>query len=463
MVWVAQILTMALQLVYTGVTSRAIEPAGFGTFAVALTVTALGGMLATSGLANAAARRTADDVVGDRAIVTLALGVGLTVGGIFALSAPLWARLWGNPDATSLIRILCIGLVASSYGGVLAGVARRFGRMRLWTGAALGSSLIAMAIGAYAVHVTRAAWSLTVMPVTSSLLLALVLLMALGRRGIPSRRLHGVGQDAFYGAKSLGTSLMTYVAYGLPMWTMSRWLGASTFGSWNRAVVVGQVPLESVAKAVQTVIFPKFRWDGQGGEEVRRRWSCLITSAAILVLPPTALVIPAVPGLTRLLLGPQWDEAGVMAQYVLGATAVVVLSGLLGTALQASNNFRAVWYGQLAGIVVMAAASLAMLESGDWHAMGIGSVLAAVLSHGTQLVSASRSSLVDRRLVVTWYGVAGVLCLVLAGIGWAVAESNASAFGQLVALGGLGACFLAGLSSQRTRIEPIAVLIDQRA
>ena len=63
MVWVAQILTMALQLVYTGITSRAIEPAGFGTFAVALTVTALGGMLATSGLANAAARRTADDGV----------------------------------------------------------------------------------------------------------------------------------------------------------------------------------------------------------------------------------------------------------------------------------------------------------------------------------------------------------------------------------------------------------------
>ena len=123
-VWVVQIVTMALQIVYAGFTSRAIEPAGFGTFAVALTVTALGGMLANSGLANAAARRTDDDVQGDRAIVTTAAAVGLVVAGVFAITAPLWARIWGNPEATTLIRVLCIGLVAASYANALAGVAR---------------------------------------------------------------------------------------------------------------------------------------------------------------------------------------------------------------------------------------------------------------------------------------------------------------------------------------------------
>ena len=463
MVWVAQILTMALQLVYAGITSRAIDPAGFGTFAVALTVTALGGMLASAGLANAAARRTADDIGGDRAIVTLALGVGLIIGIAFALTAPLWAQLWGNADATSLIRILCIGLVAGSYGSVLAGVARRFGRMGLWTGATLASSLFAMAVGGYVAHTSRAAWSLTVMPVTSNILLALILLLAMGRRGVPGRRLGGVGSDAFYGAKSLSSSMMNYVAYSVPMWAMSRCLGASTFGSWNRAVVVGQVPLESAVKAVQTVIFPKFRWDGRGGEEVRRRWSSLIASAALMVLPLAALVIPVMPYLIRLLLGPQWREAGVMAQFVLGATAMFILSGLLGTALEASNNFRALWLGQLTTITVMAGASLLMILTGSWQPMGIGYLAAAVLSHAVQLQYAVRSALVDPRLVVKWYSVSAAACLLLGAFGEAVAASGASTLAQLATIAGLGVCFLVAVLTQKNRIEPIANLMNRGA
>ena len=431
--------------------------------AVALTVTALGGMLAGAGLANAAARRTDDDVAGDRSIATLALLVGLAFGGTFVVTAPVWARLWANPEATSLIRILSIGLVAGSYGSVLAGVARRFGRMGLWAAATLASSLIAMAFGGFVALTTRAAWSLTVMPVTSSVLLALIMLVTLGRRGVPSRRLSGVGRDAAYGAKSLSTSLLTYAAYSLPTWTMSRWLGASTFGSWNRAVVVGQVPLESATKAIQTVIFPKFRWDGSGGEAVRRRWSSLISSAAVVVLPLTALVTPLVPDLIRLLLGPQWEEAGVMAQFVLGATAVVSLSGLLGTALQASNNFRAVWLGQLTTLAVMAGASLAMVRIGSWLPMGIGYLAAALLSHAVQLLSATRSALVDPRLVSKWYSISAAVCLLLGAFGWAVESSGASSLVQLAVIAGLGSCYLAAVLWHRNRIEPIANLMNRDA
>ena len=336
--------------------------------------------------------------------------------GAFLVTAPLWARLWGNPEATALIRILSIGLVASSYGGVLAGIARRFGRMGLWAGATLASSLIAMAVGGFTVVTTRAAWSLTVMPVTSSVLLALIMLVALGRRGIPTRRLNGVAGDALYGAKSLSSSLLTYVAYSLPTWTMSRWLGASTFGSWNRAVVVGQVPLESATKAVQTVIFPKFRWDGSGGVEVRRRWSSLLASAALVVLPLTALVIPLMPDLIRLLLGPQWDEAGTWPSSCLAQPPYLSCPGLLGTALQASNNFRAVWLGQLTTIAVMAGASLAIVLSRKLAADGIGYLASAVLSHATQLVSAARSELVDLRLVVKWYTISAAICLLLGAL-----------------------------------------------
>lgn len=457
-VWVAQIVTMALQLVYAGFTSRAIDPAGFGTFAVALTVTALGGMLANSGLANAAARRQADDVQGDRAIVTAALAVGLVIAGAFAITAPLWSRLWGNPEATTLIRILCIGLVAGSYANALAGVARRLGRMGIWTAATFASALVGMGVGGLVAFSTRAPWSLTVMPVTSSAILGLILLVAIRRRGLPTSQLANVGQDLVYGAKSLGSSLLTYVAYGLPTWSMSRWLGASTFGSWNRAVVVGQVPLESAARAVITVIFPRFRWDGRGGENVRRRWSSLLASTALVVLPLVALVIPAVPTLIRILLGPQWTEAGVMAQFILAATAVNVLNSLLGMALQASNNFRAVWLSQVAIIVVLTAASAALVALNTWIPLAVGYLIAAAVSHAVQARWATTARLLESGMILKWYLTTTALVMTLWVVGWAIIAGAQSSTGVILLFALASGCTLGAMFLLRKRIEPFSAL-----
>ena len=254
---------------------------------------------------------------------------------------------------------------------------------------------------------TRAPWSLTVMPVTSSVLLGLLLLVTIGRRGLPTRNLANVGQDLSYGARSLGSSLLTYVAYGVPTWAMSRWLGASTFGTWNRATVVGQVPLESAARAITTVIFPKFRWDGPGGDDVRRRWSNLLASASLVVLPLVALAVPTVPALTRILLGPQWSEAGVMAQFILGATALNVLNSLLDSALQASNNFRAVWLSQVVTLAVMGVTAVAIVSLTSWLPMAAGVLIAAILAHFVQVLSASRSHLLDYRMLMKWYAASG--------------------------------------------------------
>ena len=300
------------------------------------------------------------------------------------------------------------------------------------------------------------------MPVTSSVLLGLLLLVAIRRRGLPTRNLANVSQDLIYGAKSLGSSLRSCVACGVPNWGMSRGLGASTFGSWNRATVVGQVPLESAARAVTTVIFPKFRWDGTGGENVRRRWSSLLASTALVVLPLVALVIPAVPTLTRILLGSRWTEAGVMAQFIVAATAVNVLNSLLGMALQASNNFRAVWLSQVAMILILTIAAIALLAWSTWVAIAIGFVIASIASHTIQLLWASGAGLVASGTVVKWYATTAAACAVMWGLGSVAVASTTSAWGALALIVLASSITLAALYIMRRRIEPLASIAGER-
>ena len=96
----------------------------------------------------------------------------------------------------------------------------------------------------------------------------------LGARALPVTTVRGAGEDVSFGAKSMTLSAVNQFAYYLPLWTLSRVSTGTVFGSWNRAVVVGQLPLESATRAAVTVVFPFFRnadRDPVGGKRHERQ------------------------------------------------------------------------------------------------------------------------------------------------------------------------------------------------
>lgn len=429
-----QLTIMVLQLAYTSVTSRAVAPSGFGAFAIALSAASIAGLLANAGLASAIARRTGEDLSGDRALVTLSVMSGAAFATVVALTAPWWAQLWGDPSAVVTTRMIALATLMTPVAGTVAGILRRQGRIRLFATGTFAASIIAMLVGAITVSATKEPWALTLMPVLVPTLSLLLWLPFVGRRAWPSRHLRGAGNDMRFGLKSLSASLVFYFTSTLATLTLSRTLGPSTLGSWNRATAVGQVPMESFSRAALTVIYPSFRHHQHGTDSSRMAWTSMLSAACLVTLPAAALAIPVLPYLTQILLGPQWLLVGEMARWLMASTAVFVLATLLAGALESSNNFAGVWLPLAALVVTLGGSTAALYFTRQWLALGIGMTIAAFAFHIVQIVYASREGLLNARRLLGWYAAVAAGSLLLMAIVILVNTAFGNPVAALVAL-----------------------------
>ena len=99
-VWLVQAAVALLQLFYVAVTSRSVDEFGFGSYATAMAITGMVGILVNSGLTAASARRPTDDLAGQRALLTVAVLLGLMSGAGIFLTAAAWAEFWGQPGSS---------------------------------------------------------------------------------------------------------------------------------------------------------------------------------------------------------------------------------------------------------------------------------------------------------------------------------------------------------------------------
>ena len=451
-VWTVQVVQIAVQFLYAAVTARLITPTGFGDYAVALAVFALFGLVAVWGLGNAAARRAGGDESADRLLVSHSIALGSIVALAVWVGAGALGRLWAAPSATGSVRLMSLAIAFLPWATVLAGVLRRQGRIREFNVDTLVAGLVSIGISLPFVWVAREPWALVVTPAANQVLLTALFARRLGRRGLPVASLRGAGQDLVFGGKSMTLSAVNQFAYYLPLWTLSRSTTLAVFGSWNRAVVIGQLPLESSTRAAVTVIYPFFRDTRRDPGIERRAWTDMLGAAALLVLPISGVMVPLMPAALTFLLGDQWNVAGSMAMWLWAAAAVTVLRTLLGAALESSNTFRPLWVSQalLAAVYVMAAVGIWLSSDWTWFAGSL--VVAAVAAHMVQVVTAR--SRIDVPHLLRWYAVATAGAAVGAVVSVGVTLLGLPAWGELLLGAGVVAVFLGCLWWRRGAIAP---------
>lgn len=455
-VWIVQVVQVAAQFVYAAVTARLITPAGFGDYAVALAVFAIFGLLAVLGLGNAAARRSGDDEYGDRLLVTHAIALGLAVAVAVGVGASAFSRLWGVQTATSSVAVISIAIAFLPWATVLAGILRRQGRIREFNRATLVAGLTSVGLGLPAVWWIDEPWALCITPVLNQVLLAGLFGLRLGRRAMPVPSLRGARADVTFGAKSMTLSAVNQIAYYVPLWALSRFTTPAVLGSWNRAVAVGQLPLESATRAAVTVVFPFFRTRRDDPVAERRAWTDMLVAVALIVLPVSGVALPLIPAAVTYLLGSQWTLAASMAVWLWAAAAVTVLRTLLGAALEASNSFRPLWAAQVVLAIAYLVAAVGVWRTADWSWFAWAVVVASVASHAVQIVNA-RSGLDTSRLV-GWYALATCGAVVGVVISVGITQLGLPDWADLFLGAGVVVAFIGVLWRRRNTIGPFARL-----
>lgn len=337
----ATVLTAVMQIGYTAVMARLLDPAAFGLVAMAGVVLRFGSYFAEMGLGHALVQRTEIDGDDVRAAFTASLGLGLAVAGLAWLGAPLAVLFLKNPAVVPLVRVQALGFVLVGLGATATSLLRR--EMRFEVIAKV--EVVAYILGYGGVGITLAVmgagvWSLILASLAQQFFAAslnyLVVrhsLRFIFQRG-PYGRLLG------YGSRVSVVGFLEFINGNLDTLLIGRLLGSVLLGIYNRAYMLLYLPMYFLTNSLARVAFPAFSKIQDDLPRTRALYLASSTLVATLVLPLCAGVAVAAPELVQVLLGPRWAASVPILRVLCLSIPLSMTTLFAGVVADARANLR---------------------------------------------------------------------------------------------------------------------------
>lgn len=416
----SQVITVTAQFGYAAITSRMAGPSSFGSYAIALSVSALVTLLSAGGVAQAVARMATLDELRIRALLCYSILVG-GISGIFVwLSAPFWAELWGDPSATPVLQLLAWSALIAPISGVGTSVMRRQSSFRLLSSAIVISNVMGMLVGIYFVVQYRNATSLAVSAVVSQFLLVLATLILTKRVmwGFAAPK-HARDELAF-GGNLTAIKVAEYLIGNITKFSVSRWLGASYFGYWNRADMLATLPFQQVQTALLQVISPEFRHDIDEARRARRVWTDLLVLVSWVIIPLSFVAAVVLPDAVHVLFGPGWDAAAELTVPLAISAGLQTVSMVLATAVETLGRFRWMWITSCVLLVIQALGAVGVFVFRDLLVAMITLIGTQIIRHAVQVVLCGRRGFLDVSRLLRSYAAIVLVSAGIAAIAWTV-------------------------------------------
>ena len=298
-----------LQLVILGVLARLLAPADFGVVSAAAVVIGFSAIVSQLGLGPALVQRPELEPRHIETAFTASVLLGLSLGAIIWLGAPLAAQFLRMPGVTPVLHVLAWVFPLQGLGTVASSLMSRELRFR-WLA---NLDVVTYGIGYGAVGITTAllgwgVWALVAAQIAQTLLKTVILL---GQhpprfRNFADRR--AFSELMYFGGGFTAARIANYFAlYGDNM-MVGRCLGPTALGFYGRAYSLMCAPAYGFGTVLDTVLFPamaKVQHDPLRLSAAYRRGVALI---ALLVLPPSLAIILLAPEVIHVVLGTRWTE-----------------------------------------------------------------------------------------------------------------------------------------------------------
>jgi O-antigen/teichoic acid export membrane protein len=315
----------------------------------------------------------------DRPALATALGVMLAASAaataLGVLSAPVVARAFDIPGATSVVAVSAAALSYSGLAGFYEALLRRELRTRALFLCQLFQSLLYAAISISLAGAGAGVWSLVVGGLASSAAFAVAVSAAAPWWLWP--RWHARTALRFWNTAKgfLLQSSLWFVSANADYAAVGRYVGAGGLGAYTMSYRLVEIPNLAIADSVAQVSFPSFARMRRGGQDVRPPYLRVLALVALVACPLAVILSATADPFVAAVLGPRWDSA-VDPLMVLGiAGAILPLSATGGWLLNSVGEQMAsarisaatlalflgplIWAAAASGIVAVAAVMLA--------------------------------------------------------------------------------------------------------
>ena len=343
---------------------RLLKPEAFGVMALAFTVVSALQYLRGSGLwAALVFRRTEIEEAAASAFLYLAFS-SIVIYGICAATAPLWARWFGAPGLTNVLRGLALVIVFGGLAIVPGAIIERDLRYSAVARVDLAAAVAQLGASLGLAFAGAGVWSLVVGQVAAAGFETVGLWYLAPWRPSPRRASWSMLRELFGYGRFAGTAnVATFLSGTLDTVAVGRILGATAVGFYSIAFRVATVPESVFSYLILKAMFPAFSLLQNDREAFRRTFVQHAQRTALLVLPVTIFLALAAKPVVLTMLGHEWSPivtpVRILAVYgfvtAISATTSAVFRG-------AGTPALAMWFA-VANVVLLVPALILLTRS----------------------------------------------------------------------------------------------------
>ncbi len=339
--YLSSVINTVLQIGFTAIMARLLEPTVFGLVAMAGVVLRFGSYFSQMGVGRALIQKKEISNEDIRAAFTSSLTLGSAFFGLAWISAPLATYIFKNAEVIPIIRIMALSFVLSGVSATALSLLRRNLEFR----SLAIISIVSYVVGYGGVGVTLAysgfgVWSLVIGALSQSTILA-VLSYLFSRHTLAFiyrwkyyKRLYS------FGSKISLISFFQFISSNLDTISIGHFLGASPLGIYNRAHLLASLPPEYIFTSLSKVLFPSFSKMQTEIAQLRKLYLLSLTFIWIILMPITVGMIPAANEIVTVILGKKWIQAVPIFQILLITISFSIATNFSGVVMQATAKLK---------------------------------------------------------------------------------------------------------------------------
>jgi len=303
----AQAIKIVVQLASVSVLARLLTPHDYGLLAMVMAVIGIGELFRDFGLSSAAIQAANLTRQQRSNLLWINSAIGLTLGLVVALCAPLIAALYGEPDLVPMARVLGLTFVINGIATQFRADLNRSMRFTRLAVADIVSPLVALLVAVAAAALLDAhEWALVAQQITQVACLAVLVIAGSGFRPLRPRSTPGMAHLVRFGWNLLGSQLIGYASNNTDSLLIGIRLGSVDLGLYNRSFQLVMTPLGQLRAPSNTVALPvlsRLRDDDRRYSDYLARGQLAL---GYTLVAGVALVLGAATPVTDVFLGDQW-------------------------------------------------------------------------------------------------------------------------------------------------------------
>ena len=298
-----------ISLVLSIIIARIISPDDYGLIAMVQVFTSFFQIFIDGGFANALIQKKNRTDIDYQTAFLFNLAVAVLLYFVLFFCAPLIAGFYGEPQLTTLTRVVALNLIISSLSIVQRARLTIELDFKTQSKASILATVVSGMIGIYCAYSGLGVWALVTQSLLSSALISASLMFF--SKWVPRLRFSKnsfVGLFGF-GSKLMASNILTSLSFNLGNLLIGKRFSAASLAYYNRGFTLTQYPSVMVADSINRVVFPELSRLQDNLAHLRNAYFRYLHLSNFIILPLMVMLIALARPMVEILLTEKWLPA----------------------------------------------------------------------------------------------------------------------------------------------------------